>query len=151
MEEFEEDLTYNDEDLRAGDLVNNEDKIDNGFKFYSPLVPNYSISEYSTKKCSGRTNSKYYNNNGKSSMKSKTNITAKLNYTTTQTDQYNTPKEKYNNNYEHPMVHSNSEKYKHYYKYSIVDSNSRNLSTVYPSMLTDELFSYEHRHCVFVE
>ena len=84
-------------------------------------------------------------------MISITNIVAELSYTTTQTDQYNTPKEKYNNNYEHPMVHSNSEKYKYYYKYSIVDSNSRNLSKIYPSMLTDELFSYEHRHCVFVE
>ena len=58
VEEFEEDLTYIDEDLRAGYLVNNEDKMNNGFKFYSPLVPNYSISEYSTNKYTGRADSK---------------------------------------------------------------------------------------------
>ena len=58
VEEFEEDITYIDEDLRAGYLVNNEDKMNNGFKFYSPLVPNYSISEYSTNKYTGRADSK---------------------------------------------------------------------------------------------
>ena len=41
-------------------------------------------------------------------MKTK-NITANSNYSTTNIDQYNTPKEdKYKNNLEYPIVHSNS-------------------------------------------
>lgn len=151
VEESNENLIYNDENLRVGNLVNNENKIENGFKFYSSLVPNYRKSEYSTNKCTDRTDIKYYNNNVKSRIKSKTNIAAKLNYTITQIDRYNTSKEKYKNNYEHPIVHSISEKYKNYHKYSIVDSNSRNLPKIHPPTLTDKLFSYEHIHYLFVK
>ena len=41
VEKFEEDLAYNDGDLSTWAIINIVDKIDNGFKFYSPLVSNY--------------------------------------------------------------------------------------------------------------
>ena len=46
MEEFEENLAYNDEDLDAGDLANSVDKLDNWLKFYSLLVSNYHGFEF---------------------------------------------------------------------------------------------------------
>ena len=46
VEELEEDLRYNDEDLEPGDLFNTDNKIDNGFEFYSPLVFDYEHMHY---------------------------------------------------------------------------------------------------------
>ena len=46
MEELEEDLTYNDLDLEPGDLFSTENKIDNEFEFYSPLVFDYEHMHY---------------------------------------------------------------------------------------------------------
>ena len=46
MEELEEELTYNDEDLDPRDLFSTENKIDNEFEFYSPLVFDYEHMYY---------------------------------------------------------------------------------------------------------
>ena len=46
MKELEEDLTYNNEDLEPGDLFNTDNKIDNGYEFYSPLVFDYEHIHY---------------------------------------------------------------------------------------------------------
>ena len=46
VEELKEDLTYNNEDLEPGDLFNTDNKIDNGYEFYSPLVFDYEHIHY---------------------------------------------------------------------------------------------------------
>ena len=46
VEEFEEELEYDDDDLDAGELIGNDDKIDDDFEFYLPLVFTYEQKHY---------------------------------------------------------------------------------------------------------
>ena len=46
VQKLEEDLTFNDKDLEPGDLFNTENKVDNEFEFYSPLVFDYEHMYY---------------------------------------------------------------------------------------------------------
>ena len=46
VEEFKEELEYKDDDLDAGELISNDNKLDDEFEFYSPFVFTYKHKHY---------------------------------------------------------------------------------------------------------
>ena len=46
VEEFEEELEYNDDDLDAGEIISNNDKLEDEFECYSPFLFTYEHKYY---------------------------------------------------------------------------------------------------------